>query len=87
LQKRGEHNPRHVGKKVFELPIPRYDAADAAHSQLVALSEHAHDIAMAVELPSIRFELRRRSIREALERDGVAADIDAIVKTLLYPFA
>lgn len=83
MQKRGEHNPRHVGKKVFNLPIPLYDADDAAHAQLVALAEHAQSIAAATDLPDIRFELQRKCIREALERDGVAADIDAIVKTLL----
>ena len=82
-QKRGEHNPRHIGKKVFKLPIPLYDADDAAHAQLVVLAEHAQQIADATELPVIRFELQRKCIREALERDGVAADIDAIVKTLL----
>ena len=83
MQKRGEHNPRHVGKKVFSLPIPLYDADDAAHAQLVALAEHAQRIAATTDLPDIRFELQRKCIREALERDGVAADIDAIVKTLL----
>ena len=83
MQKRGEHNPRHVGKKIFNLPIPLYDADDAAHAQLVALAENAQRIAAATDLPAIRFELQRKCIREALERDGVAADIDAIVKTLL----
>ena len=83
MQKRGEHNPRHVGKKIFNLPIPLYDANDAAHAQLVALAMHAQRIAAETDLPAVRFELQRKSIREALERDGVAADIDAIVKTLL----
>jgi N-6 DNA Methylase len=83
LQKRGEHNPRHVGKKVFKLPIPLYDPEDAAHAQLVALADHAEQIADSTELPVTRFELQRKYVRQTLERDGVAADIDAVVKTLL----
>jgi len=31
----------------------------------------------------MRFEAQRRRVREALAEDGVTADIDAIVKTLL----
>jgi hypothetical protein len=82
LQKRGEHNPRHIGKTVFKLPISIYNPDDAAHAQLVALAQRAERIASATDLPSTRFELQRKRVREALERDGVAADIDAIVKTL-----
>jgi hypothetical protein len=37
----------------------------------------------ATTLPDVRFERQRKHIRNALERDGVADDIDAIVKALL----
>jgi hypothetical protein len=83
MQRRGEHNPRHVGKKVFDLPIPLYNPHDAVHARLVSLSVHAEQVAAATPLPEIRFEVQRRKIREALESDGVAAEIDAIVKSLL----
>lgn len=83
VQKMGEHNPRHIGKKIFRLPIPLFDRGDAAHIQLVALSEHAEHVASSVRLPSVRFQLQRKAVREALEHDGVAADIDSIVKTML----
>lgn len=81
LQGRGEHNPRDFDKYVFQLPIPVYDANDAAHQHLVALAEQSEQVAVNVALPTVRFEAKRRRIREALAENGVAADIDAIVKT------
>lgn len=83
MQARGEHNPRDFDKYVFQLPIPRYDPADAAHARLAALAGHAAHVATATTLPDVRFERQRKHIRNALERDGVADDIDAIVKALL----
>jgi hypothetical protein len=83
MQARGEHNPRDFDKYVFQLPIPHYDPDDAAHARLVALADHAAHVASLTMLPDSRFERQRKCIRDALERDGVATDIDAIVKTLL----
>jgi hypothetical protein len=83
LQARGEHNPRDFDKYIFELPIPLYDERDVSHQQLVTFAETVEAVAAGVELPDVRFEIRRRRIREALVEDGVAADIDAIVKTFL----
>jgi len=83
MQARGEHNPRHFDKYIFQLPIPLYDAADAAHEVLVGLAVQAEQVAANVDLPPVRFEAQRRRIREALADNGVAAEIDAIVKTLL----
>jgi hypothetical protein len=83
MQRRGEHNPRHVGKKVFSLPIPLYDPDNAAHVQLTALAEHAQNIVDTTRLPDTRFEMQRKHIRGVLEREGVTADINAIVKALL----
>ena len=83
MQARGEHNPRDFDKYVFQLPIPRYDPSDAEHARLVALAEHAEHIAAATALPDVRFERQRKLIRDVLDRDGVAEDINAIVKALL----
>lgn len=83
LQKRGEHNPRHVGKKIFRLPIPRYDAGNASHALLAELAAHAEEIASATPLPDTRFEFQRKHIRSVLESEGVTADINAIVKPML----
>jgi SAM-dependent methyltransferase len=83
MQARGEHNPRDFDKYVFQLPIPQYDPGDAAHARLVVLAKHAEDVAAAMALPDVRFERQRKYIRDELERDGVAADINTIVKALL----
>ena len=83
MQRQGEHNPRHVGKKVFRLPIPHYNARDASHVQLAELAARAEEVARATPLPDTRFELQRKHIRRALEHEGVAADINAIVKRML----
>ncbi|WP_308437276.1 N-6 DNA methylase [Streptomyces flavofungini] len=83
LQGRGMHNPRDFDKYIFKLPIPVYDSSQATHQQLVSLAERAERVAAEVALPAVRFEIQRRQVREALMRDGVAAEIDAIVATLL----
>jgi hypothetical protein len=83
MQKQGEHNPRHVGKRVFRLPIPRYDDGNASHVQLAELAAHAEEVARAIPLPDTRFELQRKHIRRTLEQEEVAADINTIVKPLL----
>jgi hypothetical protein len=83
LQSRGEHNPRHYDKYIFQLPIPLYDPHDSDHRSLVELAEQAEQIAVSTPLPTIRFETQRRLIRKALVNRGVSADIDAIVKPLL----
>jgi hypothetical protein len=46
LQPRGEHNPRDFDKHVFQLPIPLYDADDAAHRWLVELAMQAERVAL-----------------------------------------
>jgi hypothetical protein len=83
MQARGEHNPRDFDKYVFQLPIPRYDPSDPSHARLVELAECAEHLAAATVLPVARFELQRRHIRQELDREGIAADINAIVKSLL----
>ncbi|WP_290050033.1 S1 family peptidase [Amycolatopsis solani] len=82
LQPRGEHNPRHFDKSVFQLPIPLYDPTDEVHRRLVELAEQAERISADVPLPAKRFETQRNVIRQALTHQGVAIEIDSIVKEL-----
>ena len=39
LQARGEHNPRHYDKYVFDVSIPKFDAEDERHLRLTELGE------------------------------------------------
>ncbi|HEY1004921.1 MAG TPA: hypothetical protein VGD83_35335 [Streptosporangiaceae bacterium] len=83
LQARGEHNPRHFDKYIFQLPIPLYDPGNPEHQQLAELAKHAEEAAAAVELPDVSFQAQRRRIREALSRDGVGGEINNLTTTLL----
>lgn len=83
LQARGEHNPRHFDKYVFQVPIPLYDAEQPAHTTIAELAQRAEAVAAAVELPTVSFQAQRRRIREALVLDGVSAEIDEQVQLLL----
>lgn len=84
LQSRGQHNPRHFDMHVFAVPFPLYDAEDPLHRSLVSLASKAEATADGVELDvSWQFQKARRAIRQALESQGVAAEIDAAVEQLL----
>lgn len=86
LQARGQHNPRHFAKAIFQLPIPLYDPTTDLHRDLAELAGHAEQVAAAVELPPGKsFQTLRRSVRIALVDDGVGAELDAAVKALLAP--
>lgn len=83
LQARGEHNPRHFDKAVFQASIPLYVSSNPTHRQLAGLADRAEQVAAEVPLERVRFEAMRRRVRAALIDDGVAQEIDAIVKSLL----
>jgi hypothetical protein len=83
LQSRGESNARDLCRHAFSFPIPLFDAGDEAHLQLVELSEQAEVVAANLELPKVKFELQRKSVRDALIVAGISAEIDSLVKVLL----
>jgi len=83
LQGRGEHNPRDFDKYVWQMPIPLYDPTQPLHRDLVDLAERAEQVAAAVELSTQSFQALRRRVRQALEADGVATDLDTAVHALL----
>ena len=83
MQARGEHNARDFDKYAFQLPIPQYDPKDAEHARLVVLAGQAERVACTTTLPDVRFERQRKYVRDALELNGIGADINAIVKSLL----
>ncbi len=84
LQARGEHNPRHFVKFVFQIPIPLYDPSDDRHRQLVELATIGERVAKDVELPAgVSFQALRRRIRMALDESGVADSIDGVLSQLV----
>ena len=86
LQARGEHNPRHFDKYIFQLPIPLYDPGNPEHRQLAELAEHAEEATAVLELPpGVSFQAQRRRIREALSRGGLGGEINNLTSALLAP--
>ncbi len=83
LQARGEHNPRDFDKYVWQMPIPLYDPDQQLHRDLVDLAKRAEHIAAAIELPQQSFQALRRRVRQVLQADGVADDLNAAVTALL----
>ena len=84
LQARGQHNPRHYDKYVWQLPIPVYDPADERHARLAALAARAEKIAAGVALPAgKRFEGLRGLIRKAIAAEDVGRQIEEEVAALL----
>ena len=45
FQSRGQHNPRHFDKYIWQLPIPILDSRNSSHRWPVALAERAEGIA------------------------------------------
>lgn len=83
LQSRGEHNPRHFDKLVFEVPFPTFNPSDPLHQQLVDAATLAEGVAASVELPKSSFQSQRRTVRRALQMDGVAGHLDTLVARLI----
>lgn len=85
LQARGEHNPRHFDKYVFRIPFPLFDLDHIRHRRISELAARAEAVTAGVELPRTSFQTQRRTIRAALEADGVSAHIDNEITALLKP--
>ena len=86
LQSRGEQGARDFDKLFFTLPIPRFDTRNDLHRQLALASIRAEKVAATVSVSSEQpFTKSRALIRQALAGNGVAADIDILVESLLGP--
>jgi hypothetical protein len=73
-----------VDKLLFELPIPRFDANDAMHRNLVRAAREAERIAASVSLPEEGHFIRhRRMIRKALKDAGLTVRIEALIAEFL----
>jgi len=84
LQARGEHNPRHYDKYVWQVPVPLFDKADQRHLDLAGFAVEAERVASAVELPArVRFESLRRRVRESVVASHAGRSIEALASGLL----
>jgi len=91
MQARGLWGPRDIHKKVWELPIPRFDSRNESHLRLAAIAE-ACAAKVWEMLPGLRALFRgvrgpraigraRTAVRKALKPE--LAEIDGIVREIL----
>ena len=83
LQSRGQWGARDFDKVMFELPIPKFDPVDTLHTDLVDAASRAEAVATATVVTEVNFVAGRTRIRRALAADGVAAEIESLVRQLL----
>jgi len=83
-QSRGQWGARDFDKVMFNLPIPRFEAADPLHTDLAAAAAEAETIAAAVPIADgVKFQRARKLVRDALIDAGLAERIDGLVARLL----
>ena len=83
MQSRGQWGARDFDKVIFELPIPRFEAESPLHTELAQRGAEAEVAARNTDLAGTQFVAARKRVRDALERDGLAGKIDALVARLL----
>jgi hypothetical protein len=79
----GKGGGRHIGKSLWNVPIPLFDPFDRRHAELAQLGQEAEEAAALVVLPSAPHGTLRRKLRASLAATGITARIDALVTTLL----
>ena len=80
FQARGQWGTRHFDKYVFNLPIPRFDAANPLHGELAHAAQTAEAIATAVQVKEAEHFTRARArVRSALAEHGVAVQLEQLV--------
>lgn len=83
-QSRGQFGARDFDLYVWYVDVPEYDPTNDKHRTLAALGDRAEQVARDVELSErMNFQAARRRVRQALDADGVATDIEAAVAALL----
>lgn len=81
----GKGGGRHIGKSLWNVPIPLYDADDDAHRALVDLGREAEEFVATVELPDAPHGNIRRMLREQLVEAGITERINALVRQVVRP--
>ncbi|WP_211349356.1 N-6 DNA methylase [Micromonospora pisi] len=75
---------RHIDKHLWNLPIPMYDAGNAAHQRLADLGRDQSQAVAGLSLDEgMNFVTMRRRVRGELARHPAASEVEAIVTELL----
>ncbi|MEM2868491.1 MAG: hypothetical protein QXR84_08450, partial [Candidatus Bathyarchaeia archaeon] len=81
LQPRGLLGERHIQRRPFNFPIPRFNENDPLHRRLVELSKQCHIKVSSLGFMKISVASLRKEAREAVKKE--IAEIDEIVSQLL----
>ena len=84
FQSQGQWRARDIDKYLFNLPIPKFDAANAVHRELACAGAIAETVANGVTVRKREHYLSvRRRIRSALDVHGVASELEELTRRLL----
>jgi hypothetical protein len=72
---------RHINKRPFMLPIPRYNPNNPIHLELAKLNKISHDKVSNIMLTSRNIVMLRKEVREALKNE--ISKIDELVSKIL----
>lgn len=82
-QSKGQWGPRDFDK-LLAAALPRFDPANPLHAEIADAGKRAAEVAATVELAeNVRFVRARQQIREALQKNGIAAEIEGLAAKLL----
>lgn len=80
---KGLFGGRNIHRAPFLIPWPQFDADDDLHTAIAREAAHAEQVAAGADGRSGGIAAARRRVRAALEADGVAARLEALVEELL----
>ncbi|WP_219461610.1 N-6 DNA methylase [Nonomuraea rhizosphaerae] len=84
LQARGQHNPRHFDKYIWQVPVPLFDPQDESHRRLATLSAEAEEFVASLELPGgVSFEAVRGKVRDQLQTTSFGREVERLVDLIL----
>ena len=81
----GKGGGRHIGKSLWNVPVPLYDPDDETHVTLAALGLEAEGMAEEIELPNQAHGRLRGLIRNEMVRSGLTERINEVVREVLRP--
>jgi len=84
LMSEGLFGKRHVDKYVFAAAFPTFNPESDLHTAIAEAAAGAEKTAAELDLPEeIKFTAARARVREALEKNGIAASIERLINELL----
>ena len=79
----GKGGGRHIGKSLWNVPIPEFAAGDRLHDELSEIGAAAEQVIAGLDLPAMSHGALRRRVRGTLHESGLAAVLDERVQLLL----